>query len=142
MRLSNFEEHLVDWNKLRNETKELPLEKALYVVNDWWCFLPMDNQYLHFDDLASWPDPWDLINDGVFDNLAKALGIAYTLILIDHTDIQNIEIGLNKDHDTVVIVNNGDYILNWSPKVLLNINSEEISILKKVDSSVIKQRIH
>lgn len=102
----------------------------------------MDNQYLHFDDTNAWPDPWDLLNDGVFDNISKALGIAYTLILVDRPDIQNIEIGLNHDHDTVVLVNNGEYILNWSPKTLLNINSDEIKILKTVDSSVVSKRIH
>lgn len=144
MKLTSFEERLIEWTNLRKACTgaNVDLLDVLNQVNDWWCLLPIDNQYLHFADKDTWPDPWELLNDGVFDNLSKALGIAYTLILINRYEITSIQVALNHDYDVVVLVNNGEYILNWSPKTLLNTSSKEIKILETVDSSVLKQRIH
>jgi hypothetical protein len=72
-------ERLIEWKKFRNsiEHSQSPLQD----VADFWSMAPFVNRYLDPSDTKSWPDPWHLVLDGKFDNLAICLGMLYTLQL-------------------------------------------------------------
>ena len=103
--------------------------------------LPIDNHYLHWDDTRNWPDPWDLLADGIFCNLAKSLGIVYTLQLIDRPDINDIKIVQTNEGDNLVVVNRGLYILNWSPTEILNNDTLQTEITRTMDASVVTKKL-
>lgn len=138
-----YEERLAQWLDLRTANRDNPLEDALLAINDWWQTAPWTPYYLHWDDLDTWPDPWDLLADNHFCGLAKALGIVYTIEMIGRPDINAVQIAENSDSmDNLVLVNDGKYILNWAPGELLNITSTQVSIKRSVDSQEVVKKIN
>jgi len=138
-----YDDRLSQWYQLRQDNQNNDLETALLAVNDWWQRAPVVNHYLHWDDLETWPDPWDLLADNHYCNLAKALGIVYTLHMIGRSDITTMAIADNGDSvDNLVLVNEGKYILNWAPGELLNITSKQVSIKRSVDSQAVTKKIN
>jgi len=135
--LGDFEDRLIQWNQLRENNNDSTLEQALYNINNWWQMLPIDNHYLHWEDTRNWPNPWDLLADGIFCGLAKSLGIVYTLQLINRADINDITLVQTAEGDNLVLVNQGLYILNWSPTEILNNDTLQIEITKTMDPSVV-----
>lgn len=135
-----FEERLQDWRDLRDQCLLVDYETALHLINDWWWQAPIVNHYLHWDDNASWPDPWDLLADNHFCDLAKALGIVYTILMIDHPETACIELVQTVDSN-LVQVNKGKYILNWAPRELLNNQSTQITVKKSLDCQRFKNLI-
>ena len=72
------------------------------------------------------------MNNGYCD-LAKALGIVYTLLLLDrqlYTDLEIISTG----QDNLVQIDSGKYILNWAPGEVLNTNSTPLTVLQRINS--------
>lgn len=129
---TKFEDRLRDWHGLRLKIADIPLDSALLTVNDWWYASPWKPYYLHWDDHKTWPDPWQLLADNTFCDLARSLGIVYTIsmglnlqmpIQIAETDLGNL-----------VLIDQGKYILNWRPGSLLNIASTNLTILRTLDS--------
>jgi hypothetical protein len=72
-------ERLIEWKKFRDslEHNQSPLQE----VADFWSMAPFVSRYLDPSDPGTWPDPWHLILDGKFDDLAICLGMLYTLQL-------------------------------------------------------------
>ena len=132
----------MEWNQLRNDNLDNSLEQALQNINDWWQFLPMDLHYLHWDDVKNWPDPWDLLADGIFCPVAKSLGIVYTLHYLNRSDINDLQLIKTVDDDNLVQVNRGKYILNWAPGELLNTRTSKIQIAQTMDTSVITKNLN
>jgi hypothetical protein len=132
---STPELRLLAWLDLRQAAKEqADLESALLSINDWWYQTPWRPYYLHWDDRVSWPGPWDLLADNQWCDLARALGIVYTIMILQRPDVTEVSIA-QTDSDNLVLVNKGKYILNWNPGQLLNIGSKEIKIKNCIDSN-------
>jgi hypothetical protein len=135
-----FEERLQDWRDLRDQCLLVDYEIALHLINDWWWRAPIVNHYLHWDDGESWPDPWDLLADNHFCDLAKSLGIVYTILMLNHDETHSLELVQTPDSN-LVQVNKGKYILNWAPRELLNNQSTQITIRKTLDCQRFKNLI-
>jgi hypothetical protein len=135
-----FEDRLVQWSILREEAKNLSLESSLNKINHWWQQTPWSPYHLHWDDQETWPNPWELLSDNMFCDLARSLGIVYTTMMIDHPDIDKIELA-SCDETNLVLINQGKYILNWSPEELLNISTANIKIKKTLDSEKVRYLI-
>jgi hypothetical protein len=105
-------EKLTEWKKFRDhlETSETPLQD----LADLWSMAPFVSRYLNPNNPLSWPDPWKLILDGKFDDLAISLGMLYTLKLTERfkDSICEIRLTLEKDSKSFLIVDNTS-ILNW-----------------------------
>lgn len=129
-----FDQRLRSWYDLRQHCQKIPLEPCLLSINDWWMQAPWRPYYLHWDDIETWPDPWELLADNIFCDLARALGIMYTIMLMQREDTPNPALAQGQDCN-LVLVQDGKYILNWGHGRLLNIASADIKILKKIDSS-------
>lgn len=116
----DFADRLKSWAELRNQNQALPLEVALQNINDYWQESPWQPYYLHWDDQANWPDPWQLLNDNLFCDLARGLGILYTISVLDHKDLASYELVFTEDGRNLVLVNKSKYTLNWNGLVLVN----------------------
>jgi hypothetical protein len=135
-----FEDRLIQWSSLREEAKNLSLESSLNKINHWWQQTPWSPYHLHWDDQETWPNPWELLSDNLFCDLARSLGIVYTTMMIDHPEINKIELA-SCDETNLVLINQGKYILNWSPEELLNISTANIKIKKTLDSEKVRYLI-
>jgi hypothetical protein len=119
-----FSTRLESWNQLRDQTQNLPLEAALGDINAWWFNCPWKPYYLHWDDQPNWPDPWQLLSDNVYCEVARGLGILYTITLLDRADMAPADLVLTEDGTNLVLVAKEKYILNWEPDSIVNTNQE------------------
>lgn len=127
---NSFDSRLASWNQLRTDAHTLPLETALLKINQWWFQTPWRPYYLHWDDQPIWPDPWQLLSDNVYCDLARALGILYTISLVDRADMAPATLILTDEGSNLVLVAKEKYILNWNPDSIVN-TFQEVKIKKK-----------
>jgi hypothetical protein len=120
---SNFSDRLAAWHNLRIAVQTQPLELALTEINAWWFTAPWVPHYLHWDDQPKWPDPWQLLSDNVFCEVARGLGILYTISMIDHPEIASAELVTTDQGYNLVLVNKQIYILNWVKDNIVNTHS-------------------
>ena len=135
-----FEDRLAAWNQLRSRTSSLPVEQALSEINAWWFETPWTAYHLHWDDLPTWPDPWQLLDDNLFCPLARGLGIVYTITLLDRADIADTVL-VDTGSDNLVLVDKKKYILNWDRQQVLNINLGQYNVRRSVSQEQIKNQI-
>lgn len=129
---ADYHQRLVDWARLRDQCRSGDLETALTQINDWWFRAPWRPYYLHWDDRDIWPDAWQILNDNIFCDLARGLGILYTIEMIDRNDVTAVSLA-QTNQGNLVLVNEGKYILNWIKGELLNIASTNLTITKTLD---------
>jgi|TARA_B110000503_G_scaffold123795_1_gene189719 hypothetical protein len=134
-----FESRLDSWNQLRKQVTEQPVELALETINSWWFQTPWTAYHLHWDDHLSWPDPWQLLSDNLYCEVARGLGILYTITLLDRGDMDSAELVLTKDDRNLVLLDKSKYILNWDKTNILN-TSTGIEIKKSLHQSQVKQK--
>jgi hypothetical protein len=115
-----FSERLDSWNQLRESCQTTSIETALITVNQWWFDAPWRPYYLHWDDQLTWPDPWQLLSDNVYCDLARGLGIVYTISMLDRADMAPTTLILTEDDSNLVLVAKEKYILNWNSDNVLN----------------------
>lgn len=118
-------ERLRSWHDFRKEINDLDLTSAIEKTNHLWCYAPFVNHYLTTDQIADWPDPWELLYENYYCDLAKALGMLYTLYLSDHKDNLTMEIRIYTNPDTkqtynLVWINQGKYVLNLEYDEVVN----------------------
>ena len=135
----NFALRLESWNTLRDRCQTLPLEQALEAINTWWFDVPWRPYYLHWDDQPKWPDPWQLLSDNHYCDLARALGILYTITLLDRADLGDATLVLTDQGDNLVQVSKSKYILNWDRDTIVN-TIQAINIKKQLTQSAVKQQ--
>lgn len=129
-----FEERLPAWHHLRQQVAGQDTESALLAINDWWWQAPMVNHTIYWNDLDCWPDPWQLLAQSGFCDLARALGMLYTVMMSAFPTIQSLELVRTKTHN-LVSINREKYILNWSPGTIVNTHSPEFTVVRSIDSN-------
>ena len=134
-----FEFRLDSWTQLRTRANSLPVDQALDAINSWWFSSPWTGYHLHWDDREDWPDPWQLLDDNMFCEVARGLGILYTITLLDRVDIDSAELVLTKTGHNLVLVDKSKYILNWDKSSIVNINPEA-KIVKKLTQLQVSEK--
>ena len=119
---ATFSARLESWNLLRDQCINLPVASALEDINAWWFRTPWQAYHLHWDDSESWPDPWQLLSDNIYCELARGLGILYTITLLDRADLAPAELVLTAESGNLVLVTPEKYILNWASDTIVNTN--------------------
>ena len=135
----DFADRLESWAGLRIAANSQPLEQALELVNAWWQKTPWVAHYLHWDDQPLWPDPWELLSDNTYCELARGLGILYTISMLDHPDLTSAELVLTEEGYNLVLVNKELYILNWDQEVIVN-TPQNYKIKKSLAVEHVKQQ--
>jgi hypothetical protein len=136
---NSFSNRLISWNQLREQAQHLPVEQALALINTWWFDAPWKPYYLHWDDLKDWPDPWQLLSDNYYCDLARALGILYTITLLDRADLASAKLVLTKNGDNLVLVAKEKYILNWDRDTIVN-TILEVEVNKQYTQEAVKKQ--
>ena len=134
---SIYEDRLVTWFDLRNSS--LNDQEFLIEVNDFWQFAPEVKPTFDWREIQNWPDPWDLIREDDQSDLARALGIVYTIILSDRSHlVEATTLSLCSDtavlETNLVIVEQGKYVLNWAPRDIVNINLRQLSVIRSISA--------
>jgi hypothetical protein len=132
------EERLREWLSFRKKISSLDLDTAIAETVRLWSFAPYVTHYLAADLFDEWPDPWTLVHENMYCDLAKSLGMFYTLYLSDHYQrtITDLELGIYKNtltHDVVntVWVNGGKYILNLEFNTIVNKTSIDKTFVQR-----------
>lgn len=116
---------LAYWKNFRNQLNTMPLAKALLNTQQLWQSCPFTPFYLTAEDPKSWPDPWDLLAENYYCDLAKCLGIVYTLHLSDHGKNLIPEIRVYYDTESryqyhIAYFADGKYVLNLIEDEVVN----------------------
>ena len=135
-----FSDRLASWSDLRRQCETLNTDATLTAINSWWFSSPWTGYHLHWDDQADWPDPWQLLDDNIFCEVARGLGILYTITMLDRPDLQDAVLA-EVDSDNLVLVPQKKYILNWDAEQVVNINPGPYKVYHSVSQQEIKQQI-
>ena len=130
MWLPDFSDRLTSWNNLRSQCRQGSVDSTLLTINSWWFNAPWKPYYLHWDDLKDWPDPWQLLSDNIYCDVARGLGILYTITLLDRADLTSARLVLTESGDNLVLVEKEKYILNWDRDTIVN-TSQAVKIKRE-----------
>ena len=118
-------ERLGRWKQFRSEIDSMPLDCAISLTVDFWNKCPFTPFYLDPDTPELWPDPWQLIIENYYCDLAKVLAIIYTLHLSVHKTKLKPEIRIYYDSETrhtyhIAWFDDGKYIVNLHDTDVVN----------------------
>ena len=75
----------------------------------------------------------------MYCEVARGLGILYTITCLNRGDMDSAELVLTNDDRNLVLLDKSKYILNWDQTVVLN-TSSEIEFKKSLHQSQITQQ--
>lgn len=136
------EDRLRSWREFRSNLDSITLDNALPKIAEFWARAPFVPYNLDINNPDSWPSPWELINENIYCDLAKCLGIIYTIHLTDHGKNLGIELRVYVDPKTryeynLAFIDQGKYILNMIDGEVLNIDKfDKILKLKNCYTAV------
>ena len=125
-------ERLIEWKKIR---AELERSDTPYLdVLKLWRKAPFVNPYLDPQDPESWPDPWHLVLDSKYDNLAICLGILYTLKLTERFMGSSFEIHKSAEDkkDCYLVVVDNTSIIDYLSDRVCRLDDTEIVKTDKI----------
>ena len=127
-------DRLTAWKQFRAtlETSNTPFED----VASFWSSAPFVSPYLNPQNPTEWPDPWTLIVNGHFDELAIVVGMLYTIKLTQRFMNSQLEIHTStspeeKDPIYMLIIDN-KYVINYEYRTVSSIN-----VLEKIQTSLV-----
>lgn len=117
-------DRLAEWKDFRHSLSNLPLAEAIEELNQLWSTAPFVTYYLDPSDPTNWPDPWTLLAENYYCNVAKSLGILYTIYFTSHKTVP-MELRTYYDYKEknryhVAWIDKGKYILNYYPFETVN----------------------
>ena len=117
-------DRLSRWKAFRNEIGAMPIEQALDATAELWNRVPFTPYYLDYDRPDTWPDPWTLIAENYYCDIAKCLGMLYTLHLSEHRH-HDLALRIYKLPQpgamyNLVWIDQGKYVLNLEPEQHVN----------------------
>ena len=135
-------DRLAQWKDFRHDLSRLPIESAVEELNRMWSSAPFVTYYLDPSDPTNWPDPWTLLAENYYCNVAKSLGILYTIYFTSH---RNVALDLrvyydykDKERYTVACLDDGKYILNYWPYEIVNtklVEEKQMQLLYRYSST-------
>lgn len=139
---STYEARLQAWFQLRQSVINLPIEQQCITIDNWWQHAPLVNHHIHPYDMENWPDPWELLSENTYCEVARALGMCYTLMLIGVKDIELVLATNETAEDVVlVLVDNAKYIMNYWPNTVISNSLKDFKVVNKLDLEIIIKKI-
>lgn len=142
---SEVSERLVHWRTFRLSIGGMPLEQAVHETSQLWQNCPHKPYYLDPNDPESWPSAWELITENYYCDLAKALGMIYTIAYSAHGHDLPMEIHVYNDAVTgyeynLAVFDDGKYVINLLDGETVNIESvnEKFKLKRCYGSDVLK----
>jgi len=113
-----YETRLQGWHDLKEDIKLLDLKTKCIKIDKWWQNAPTVNHYLHLKDTQNWPDPWELLVENLYRNVAKALGMCYTLNMTGERNFKMVTATDQMGNDVVLVLVDNIYVLNYWPNTV------------------------
>lgn len=115
---------LTEWKHIRDDIETTTNPLTLVAV--LWARAPLVNPFIDPTDPESWPDPWHLVLDDRYDDLAVVLGMLYTIKLTQRFMDSYCEIHMSvrdekSDPEFFLIVDN-TMVLNYEPRKAVDIH--------------------
>lgn len=100
---NSYDKQFSIWKKFRNkiDKSEQPLEDTI----KFWAMAPLVNKHLDVYRIDTWPDPWQIIKDGKYNDFTINLMIGHTLKLSERFNESQIEIRTYLDMDSKIVYN-------------------------------------
>lgn len=110
-------DRLNHWKAFRHMLDTVSFDDALHKTVNLWQSCPFTPYYLDPDCVDNWPDPWQLLIENYYCDLARCLGMLYTLHLTTHGEILLPEIRSYYDSKQkhvyhIAWLQGGKYVLN------------------------------
>ena len=138
----SYDARLQSWYDLRATIKSDNIKNQCVQIDHWWQQAPLVNRHLHILDNETWPGPWDLLVENTYCTLARALGMCYTLLLLQINDIKLVDASDNLGDDCVlVLVDNAKYILNYHPNTVISNKLTEFTIKRTIDINYLTKKL-
>ena len=138
----NYEARLKSWYDLRKSLEDKDVNTICLAIDKWWQFAPLLNHYLHPNDIDNWPGPWELLVENNYCQIARGLGMVYTLHLVGINDIDFVDaIDYNRENVVLVLVDDAKYVMNYWPDSVLNISLADFTVTNQLNISSLKQKI-
>ena len=139
LRLSD---RLAEWKDFRRKISGLSLAQAIPEVNRLWSTAPIVTYNLAPDEPNTWPDPWALLAENYWCDVAKSLGIVYTIYFSSHRTVP-MEIRVyydykDKTRHNLAWIDDGKYILNYYPYEIVNtelVEKKQLQLLYQYSST-------
>jgi len=138
----NYEARLKSWYDLRKSLEDSDIKTSCLAIDNWWQKTPLVNHYLHPHDIDNWPEPWELLVENNYCQIARGLGIVYTLQLVGIKDIDFcLAIDDNSEECALVMVDNAKYILNYYPNTVISNSLKDFKVTGHIDMTKINIKI-
>lgn len=123
-------ERLAEWRAFRLGLEGQGDMEQLNMVAKWVAQVPTSKYVLDYNDSKSWPGPWELLNQGDFDDTAKAYLMEQTLIMAGWAPerlrlhyVRNQEAAM----ETMVLLVDNKWALNYLHAEVFNFDIERQS---------------
>jgi hypothetical protein len=107
---------IISWRDWRNNLSNLEPNSIVEQVCKDWSRVPTVLHYLAPDQLNDWPNPWELVYNNIYCDLAICLGMTYTFCLMDHDEFNDVELQIYRTDNgwsNLSSINQGKYVLNY-----------------------------
>lgn len=117
------DQRLSAWREFRSKLDDQSLGQALNSTTRLWSFAPYVTYYLDPRNPQEWPNPWQLLSENYYCDLAKTLGIFYTIALTKHgtNDLKlNILFDSDRKEQINIVVVNDKHVINYHFNKIVN----------------------
>jgi hypothetical protein len=139
--LLDYATRLRNWSELRTKLIDKPLDIQCIEIDKFWQRVPTQTHYLHTDFIKDWPTPWELLNDNVYCYYSRALGMIYTLLLLDTKNIELVEAVDDNSNEVVLVLVENKYVLNYWPDSVLSNKMSDFAITKRISIEALESKI-
>ena len=120
------EDRILHWRDWRKSLSGKDKHKVLQEIAKTWAQVPTGSQIIAQDSFDDWPNPWQLISDNYYCDLSVALGMCYSILLLDdYQDLyEDVSLNIYKQNNNWVnlpIIDREKYVLNWNIGEIVNI---------------------
>ena len=137
----NYDTRLRSWYDLRHRVENTDTQTKCVEVDAWWQQAPMVSHYLHPHDIQQWPSPWDLLVDNTYCQIARGLGMVYTLSLVGITALDFVLGKDDNDEVALVMVDHAKYTLNHYPGSVISSTLPDLKITEHLDISAVLKKL-
>jgi hypothetical protein len=138
----NYESRLKSWYDLRKSLENNDITTVCLAIDKWWQYAPLLNHHLHPDDIDSWPGPWELLVENNYCQIARGLGMVYTLQLVGIKEVDfSLAIDDNNEECALVMVDNAKYILNYYPNTVISNSLKDFKVTSHIDMTKLNKKI-
>ena len=132
---NTYEDRLRAWHEFRNslETIDDPLQRTI----EHYQNAPFASTYTNPWDQATWPTPWELVQENQYCDFCKLLGICYSLQLTDKFSKDLFEIHISTDS-----IDSKTYYLLYIDDFIIGYEQDTYVQKSSLPSTIYSQRIY